>query len=62
MTIPVFPQLGQINCTQYESANSQSNNPFRVSPITLVYIVYAVIFGIPAPVVVVYFLYRKGII
>ena len=49
MTIPVFPQLlaNQL-AAQYQSANSLSNNPFRVSPITLVYIAYAVIFGIPA--------------
>jgi hypothetical protein len=47
---------------QYQSANNLSNNPFRVSPITLVYIAYAVIFGIPAAVAAVYFLYRKGTI
>jgi plastocyanin len=47
---------------QYQSANSLSNNPFRVSPITLVYIAYAVIFGIPAAVAAVYFLYRRGMI
>jgi len=46
---------------QYKSiANSQSSNPFRVSPLTLVYLVYAVIFGIPAATGLVYFLYRKG--
>ncbi len=48
--------------SQYESANNQANNPFKVSPLTLVYIAYAVIFGIPAAVAAVYFLYRKGII
>ena len=31
--------------------NKQSNNPFAVSYLTLVYIEYAVIFGIPAAVV-----------
>jgi plastocyanin len=46
---------------QYKSANSQSN-PFRVSPLTLIYIVYAVIFGIPAASAATYFLYRKGIL
>jgi plastocyanin len=46
---------------QYKStANSQSSNPFRVSPLTLVYLVYAVIFGIPVATGLVYFLYRKG--
>lgn len=46
---------------QYRSTiNSQSSNPFRVSPLTLVYMVYAVIFGIPAATGLVYFLYRKG--
>ena len=35
-------------------------NPFKVSPLTLVWITYAVIFGIPAAVAVTYFLYRKG--
>ena len=48
--------------SQYKNANSESNNPFRVSPITLVYMVYVVIFGIPAAVGAVYFLYRRGII
>ena len=47
--------------TQYKSANSQSN-PFAVNPLTLVYIAYAVIFGIPAAVAAVYFLYRRGMI
>jgi plastocyanin len=47
---------------QRNSASNPSNNLFRVSPLTLVYIVYAVIFGIPAAVAVTYFLYRKGII
>jgi plastocyanin len=46
---------------QYKGANNPSN-PFKVNPITLVYIAYAVIFGIPAAVAVVYFLYRKGAI
>ena len=46
---------------QYKSSvNSQSSNPFRVSPLTLVYLVYAVIFGIPAATGLIYFLYRKG--
>ena len=48
--------------TQYKNTNSQSNNPFRVNPLTLVYIAYGVIIGIPAAVAVVYFLYRKGVI
>ncbi len=47
---------------QRNSASNPSNNLFRVSPLTLVYIAYAVIFGIPAAVAVTYFLYRKGII
>jgi plastocyanin len=47
---------------QYKSANSAANNPFRIDPLTLVYISYGVIFGIPAAVAAVYFLYRKGII
>ena len=47
--------------TQYKSANSQSN-PFAVNPLTLVYLVYVVIFGIPAAVATIYFMYRKGIL
>ena len=47
---------------QHNSANNPSNNLFKVSPLTLVYITYGVIFGIPAAVGVTYFLYRKGII
>jgi plastocyanin len=47
--------------SQYQSANSQSN-PFAVNPLTLVYLVYVVIFGIPAAVATIYFLYRKGIL
>jgi hypothetical protein len=39
-----------------------SNNLFRVIPLTLVYIAYGIIIGIPAAVAVTYFLYRKGII
>jgi plastocyanin len=45
---------------QRNTANNPSNSLFRVSPLTLVYIAYAVIFGIPAAVAVTYFLYRKG--
>ena len=48
--------------SQRNTANNPSNNLFRVSPLTLVYIVYGVIIGIPAAVGVTYFLYRKGII
>ncbi|HET7392011.1 MAG TPA: hypothetical protein VFJ51_14425, partial [Nitrososphaeraceae archaeon] len=47
---------------QYKSANSAANNPFRVNPLTLVYMVYGVIFGIPAATAAIYFLYRKGVI
>ena len=47
--------------TQYQSANSQSN-PFAVNPLTLVYLVYVVIFGIPVAVATIYFMYRKGIL
>ena len=47
--------------SQYQSANSQSN-PFAVNPLTLVYLVYVVIFGIPAAVATIYFMYRKGIL
>lgn len=57
MPLAAVNQLAQ----QYKSgATSQSSNPFKVSPLTLVYIVYAVIFGIPAAVGLTYFLYRKG--
>ena len=46
---------------QYKSsAIAQSNNPFRVSPLTLIYTTYAVIFGIPAAAGLIYFLYRRG--
>jgi hypothetical protein len=48
--------------SQRNKANNPSNNLFRVSPLTLVYIAYGVIIGIPAAVAVAYFLYRKGII
>lgn len=47
---------------QHNTANNPSNNLFRVSPLTLVYIAYGVIIGIPAAVAATYFLYRKGII
>jgi hypothetical protein len=47
---------------QFTSANSAANNPFRVNPLTLVYMVYGVIFGIPAATAAIYFLYRKGVI
>ena len=47
---------------QYKAANRQSNNPFVINSLTLVYISYGVIFGIPAAVGVTYFLYRKGVI
>jgi plastocyanin len=47
--------------SQYQSSNSQSN-PFAVNPLTLVYLVYVVIFGIPAAVATIYFMYRKGIL
>ena len=46
---------------QYKTANNPSN-PFKVNPITLVYIAYAVIFGIPIAAGLTYFLYRKRII
>jgi plastocyanin len=46
---------------QYKSGNNPSN-PFKVNPITLVYIVYTVIFGIPIAAGLTYFLYRKRII
>ena len=46
---------------QYKGANNPSN-PFKVNPITLVYIAYAVIFGIPIAAGLTYFLYRKRII
>jgi hypothetical protein len=48
--------------SQRNTANNSSNNLFKVSPLTLVYIAYGVIIGIPAAVAVTYFLYRKGII
>jgi len=47
---------------QRNTANNPSNSLFKVSPLTLVYIAYGVIIGIPAAVAVTYFLYRKGII
>jgi plastocyanin len=46
---------------QYKGANNPSN-PFKVNPIMLVYIAYAVIFGIPIAAGLTYFLYRKRII
>lgn len=47
--------------SQYERSNQQSS-PFQVNLVTLVYIVYAVIFGIPAAAAATYILYKKGII
>ena len=65
--------FSEFNSTVYENPNgfealrqqqpSVSNlpvNPFKVNTLTLVWITYAVIFGIPAAVAVTYFLYRKG--
>ncbi len=46
---------------QYEKSNQQSS-PFQVDLVTLVYITYAVILGVPAAVAATYFLYRKGLI
>jgi plastocyanin len=45
---------------QQSSSSNLAANPFKVSTLTLVWITYAVIFGIPAAVAVTYFLYRKG--
>ena len=57
MSLDAANQLAE----QYKSSvNSQSSNPFRVSPLTLIYTTYAVIFGIPAATGLIYFLYRKG--
>ncbi|MGB0029492.1 MAG: hypothetical protein WBP64_21930, partial [Nitrososphaeraceae archaeon] len=47
--------------SQYAKALRESGS-FQISPLTLVYIEYIIIFGIPAAVGVTYFLYRKGII
>lgn len=40
------------------AANKQSNNPFAVSYLTLVYIEYAVIFGGAAALVIYYYRYK----
>ena len=44
--------------------SNQKKNSQKVSlyNLTLVYMVYGVIFGIPAATAAVYFLYRKGVI
>jgi hypothetical protein len=47
--------------SQYEKSNRQSSS-FQISLVTLVYVVYAIIIGIPAAVAGTYILYRKGII
>ena len=47
---------------QQSSGSELPTNTFKVSSLTLVWIIYAVIFGIPAAVAVSYFLYRKGMI
>jgi hypothetical protein len=47
--------------SQYEKSNRQSSS-FQISLVTLVYVVYAIIIGIPAAVAGTYVLYRKGII
>jgi plastocyanin len=57
------PNISSATATQLAAAaNKQSSNPFAVSYLTLVYIEYAVIFGIPAAVaatVVIAYHYRK---
>ena len=47
--------------SQYEKSYRQSSS-FQISLVTLVYVVYAIIIGIPAAVAATYILYRKGII
>lgn len=60
-TVYENPSGSAARTQQQQSSNSNlSSNPFKVSTLTLVWITYAVIFGIPAAVAVTYFLYRKG--
>jgi plastocyanin len=57
----ISPSSASQLALQYEKSNQQSSL-FQINLVTLVSIVYAVIFGIPAAVAATYFLYRKGII
>jgi len=47
------PNISSAAANQLAAVNRQSSNPFAVSYLTLVYIEYAVIFGIPAAVAVI---------
>ena len=56
------PDISSEATSKIAAQRNAANNLFIVSPVTLVYIAYGVIFGIPAAVGITYFLYRKGII
>jgi plastocyanin len=63
-TVYENPNVSQAGTNQLQ--NSQSSkllaNPFRVNTLTLVWITYVIIIGIPVAVALVYILYRKGIL
>lgn len=50
------------NQLQQSSSSNIPPNPLKVSTLTLVWITYVIIIGIPAVVAVIYILYRKGIL
>lgn len=45
---------------KYQSSNDQSDGIFKVNTLTLVYLVYAIIIGIPAAAGITLILYKKG--
>lgn len=50
------------NKLQQSPSNILPTNPFQVNTLTLVWIAYVIIIGIPAAVALTYILYRKGIL
>ena len=58
------PSVSAAGANQLEQSPSRNLplNPFKVSTLTLVWITYIIIIGIPAAVAVVFILYRKGIL
>jgi hypothetical protein len=51
---------GGANQLQQSSSSNLPPNPLKVSTLTLVWITYLIIIGIPAAVALIYILYRKG--
>ena len=63
-TVYQNPNLSQaaINQIQQTQSSNLPNNLFQVNTLTLVWITYGIIIGIPAAVALLYILYRKGIL